>query len=140
MRTLRIETKPATLFTSAALWENIPSDMCAKRRLPLNCASAQCICCPHEETLHSWLSKCAPFLDIAAHIFNSTIEADTQRWNNVEFNVDSRCWCQITLRVAVSAGNVAATSIKFVAAKSTLNRRCFNVVYQHWNNVDSALN
>ena len=39
-------------------WENVPSDMCARRRLKSACASAQsdqCIRCPHGEIL----TKCA---------------------------------------------------------------------------------
>ena len=47
-----------------SLWtvtlENIPFDMCAQRRLKSACASAQSdqnLCCPHEETLHPWLSR-----------------------------------------------------------------------------------
>ena len=40
--------------------ENAPFDMCAQQRLELACASAQFdqgFPCPHEETLHPWLSK-----------------------------------------------------------------------------------
>ena len=46
--------------TWAVKWENIPSDMCAQRRLQSASASAQSdysLHCPHEETLHSWLFK-----------------------------------------------------------------------------------
>ena len=41
---------------------NVPSYMCAQRRLESACASAQYIrlSCPHEETLHHWLSKRRP--------------------------------------------------------------------------------
>ena len=44
----------------AFTWENVPFDMCAERRFKLACASArsdQSLGCPHEETLHPWLSK-----------------------------------------------------------------------------------
>ena len=44
----------------AMTWENIPSDMCTKRALKSACASSQSdqsLRCPHEETLHPWLSK-----------------------------------------------------------------------------------
>ena len=43
----------------AATWENVPLDMCSHRRSDQ--ASHPCslisLCCPHEETLHPWLSK-----------------------------------------------------------------------------------
>ena len=41
-------------------WENVPSDMCARQRLKLACASVQSDQshrCPHEETFRPWLSK-----------------------------------------------------------------------------------
>ena len=44
----------------SAAWENVPSDMCAQRRLRLACAFAQSdqnLRSAHEETLHPWLSK-----------------------------------------------------------------------------------
>ena len=47
----------------AVTWENVPSDMCAQRRLRSACASAQSalsLRCPHEATLHPWLSKMCP--------------------------------------------------------------------------------
>ena len=47
----------------AATWENVPSNMCAQRRLKSACASAQSdqsLRCPHEETLYPWLSKLRP--------------------------------------------------------------------------------
>ena len=47
----------------AAMWENVPSDMCSKQRLEPACASAQSdrsLRCPQEETLHPWLSKTRP--------------------------------------------------------------------------------
>ena len=40
--------------------ENVPSDMCAQRRLRIACAFAQSdqsLRWAHEETLHTWLSK-----------------------------------------------------------------------------------
>ena len=43
-----------------ATWGYIPTDICARRRLKSTCASAQSyqtLRCPHEETLHPWLSK-----------------------------------------------------------------------------------
>ena len=47
----------------ATEWENVPSGMCAQRRLKTSCASAQSdqsLRCPHEEILHPWLSKKCP--------------------------------------------------------------------------------
>ena len=47
----------------AVTWENVPSDMCAQRRLKSACASVQSDQnrrCPHEETLHPWLYKLRP--------------------------------------------------------------------------------
>ena len=44
----------------AATWENVPSDMCAQRRLKSACASAQTdqsLRCPQEECLHPGLLK-----------------------------------------------------------------------------------
>ena len=44
----------------AATWEKVPSYMWAQRRLKSACASAQSdqsLRCPHEETLHPYLSK-----------------------------------------------------------------------------------
>ena len=43
--------------------ENLPSDMCAQRRLRSACASAQSdqsLRCSHEETLHTWVSNMRP--------------------------------------------------------------------------------
>ena len=43
--------------------ENVPSDMCARRRFKSARGSAQSdqnLRCPHEETLHHWLSKIRP--------------------------------------------------------------------------------
>ena len=38
--------------------ENVPSDMCAQRKPASACGqSDQSICCPHEQTLHPWLSR-----------------------------------------------------------------------------------
>ena len=67
------------------MWEDVPSDMCAQRRLKSDCASAQsdlslrCLRCPYEETLHSLVIQKAPskgsdlmseysFSDVGAHI------------------------------------------------------------------------
>ena len=47
----------------ATLWENVPSDMCAQRRLKSACASAQSdqsLHCPHEDTFHPWLPEMRP--------------------------------------------------------------------------------
>ena len=47
----------------AAMWENVPPDICAQRRHKSACASDQSdqsLRCPHEETLHPWLSKTCP--------------------------------------------------------------------------------
>ena len=47
----------------ASLWENVPSDICARRRLKSACTSARSdrsFRCPHEESLHPWLSKMCP--------------------------------------------------------------------------------
>ena len=47
----------------AATSENVPSNICAQRRLKSACASAQSdlsLQCPHEETLYLWLSKLRP--------------------------------------------------------------------------------
>ena len=44
-------------------WENVPSDMCAQRRLRSACASVQSdqsLFCPYEKTLRTWLSKMRP--------------------------------------------------------------------------------
>ena len=46
--------------TYAVLWENVPSDMCDKRRLKSACTSSQSyqkLRCVHEDTLRHWLSK-----------------------------------------------------------------------------------
>ena len=48
---------------SVAKGENLPSNICARRRLKSACPSAQSdhnLRCPHEETLHPWLSKMRP--------------------------------------------------------------------------------
>ena len=53
-----------------AAWWNISSDMCAQRRLKSACASTQSdqsLCCPHEETLHPWLSKIRPVKILVIH-------------------------------------------------------------------------
>ena len=53
--------RPKSRWT--AMWENEPSDIYALRRHRSSCASAQSdqsFHCPHEETLHSWLSKMRP--------------------------------------------------------------------------------
>ena len=59
-----------TMMIHSAYWkkwtttsENVPSDMCVKRRYKSACASAQSdqsLHYPHEETLHPWLSKMCP--------------------------------------------------------------------------------
>ena len=43
--------------------ENLLSNMCAQGRLKSACASTQSdqsLRCPHDETLHSWISKMRP--------------------------------------------------------------------------------
>ena len=55
--------KPNVLIIWAAMWGNVPSDMCTERRLKLDFAPAQSVQslhCLHEETLNSWLSKKRP--------------------------------------------------------------------------------
>ena len=45
-------------YTRATMWEDIPSNIFAQRRLKSACACAQSdqnLRCPHEETLHLWL-------------------------------------------------------------------------------------
>ena len=52
----------AVYISCAATLENVPFDMCAKRRRKSACVSsqsAQSLRCPHEETFHPWLSKCS---------------------------------------------------------------------------------
>ena len=49
-----------TDYSWAAMRENVPSDMCVRRKLKSACASAQSdqsLRRPHERTLHPWLSK-----------------------------------------------------------------------------------
>ena len=62
---LKLHQFPLIWFINiwATAWENVPSDICAKRRLKLACSSAQSdqnIRCPHDDTLHPWLSKMRP--------------------------------------------------------------------------------
>ena len=67
---------------------NVPSDMCAQRRLGSACACAQSdqsICYPHEETLHACLSKMRPVkilirLRECAGWSESSLGADIQRY------------------------------------------------------------
>ena len=58
---------PSFMHFLCSIWartfENVPSCMCAQRRLKSACASAysdQCLCCPPEEIMHPWLSKMRP--------------------------------------------------------------------------------
>ena len=63
---LRGASRPNVLTTKnnrAATCENVSSDLCALQRFKSACASAQfdqSLFCPHEETLHPWLSKMRP--------------------------------------------------------------------------------
>ena len=60
-------------------WENVPSDMCAKRRLKSACTTAQSDRSPrrpHEETSHPMLSKMRPVkILIRLHEFGSWSES-----------------------------------------------------------------
>ena len=58
------ERRAVKMHNAATTWENIPSDICSKRRLKSACASSQSdqsLRCPHEKTLHPWfmIQKCA---------------------------------------------------------------------------------
>ena len=56
--------KQTTIVVTGATWENVPSDRSTKLRLKSStCTSVQSdssFWCPHEETLHPWLSKMHP--------------------------------------------------------------------------------
>ena len=71
------------------------SDMCVKRRLKSACASAQSdqsLYCPHEETLHPWLSKMRPLkilirLCECANWSEASLGAHVLLWNHAYSNI-----------------------------------------------------
>ena len=63
MRTFTLCDKNCSSKITQITRKNVFSDMCAQRWLKSACASTlfdQSLRCPHEETLHPWLSKMCP--------------------------------------------------------------------------------
>ena len=73
--------------------ENVLSDICAQRRFKSACASAhsvQSLRCPHEESLHPWLSKKHPENNLI-RLRKYTGLSESLRGTNVRKNVFCPC-------------------------------------------------
>ena len=101
-------------------WENVLSLMCAQRRLTSVCASEQynqSHRCPHEETLHPWLSKTCPVMILCECAGWSESSLGAHDWRYVFWRCD-------TYRIAwgkIGVSEVAPT-YKGICLYSDMNR------------------
>ena len=79
------------IIIRASTWENVPSHMYAQWRLKSRSASVQSdqnVCCLHEETLHTWLSKMHP-MKILIRLCKCTVWSESSLGAHVQRYV---CW------------------------------------------------